>query len=216
MKTLVDEDVYEESQKLRYLWRANPRSTGHIEKVYAVGDCGGTARDTYLHRWIMKAPANKHVDHVNGDTLDNRRENLRLVSPSQNLLNRKQSEFTPCTNTGYLGVNKVKEGQYRAYACGKHLGVWPTAELAACARDYKVLGVYANSNTNWPIGEQPHSYEEVEKTQCRSPESKTGYPNIRFKDGAYEAYTRIDGKRKYLGRFETLELAREAQIQVGQ
>jgi hypothetical protein len=37
-----------------------------------------------LHRLIMKAPENLTVDHINGDTLDNRKENLRLCSIGDN------------------------------------------------------------------------------------------------------------------------------------
>lgn len=47
---------------------------------------------TLLHRWIMEVPRGAGyrviVDHVNGDVLDNRRVNLRVVSPTESNLNR--------------------------------------------------------------------------------------------------------------------------------
>lgn len=43
----------------------------------------------YLHRDILKPNKNAVVDHLNGDGLDNRRENLRVVSQKENQQNRK-------------------------------------------------------------------------------------------------------------------------------
>lgn len=47
----------------------------------------GKERSVRLHRFIMEAPRGIEVDHINHDTLDNRRENLRLVTKSQNQQN---------------------------------------------------------------------------------------------------------------------------------
>jgi hypothetical protein len=64
-------------------------------------------RDIYLHREILsrvlgKPPLSSELcDHINGDGLDNRRENLRVATMSQNLRNRGK----PSTNkSGYKGV----------------------------------------------------------------------------------------------------------------
>jgi hypothetical protein len=43
-----------------------------------------------LHRFILFPPDDMLVDHINHDTLDNRRDNLRIVTHSQNQLNRKK------------------------------------------------------------------------------------------------------------------------------
>ncbi len=47
---------------------------------------------TYMHRLIMGFP--KEVDHINNNSLDNRRCNLRVCSRSQNNYNRKKSRGT--------------------------------------------------------------------------------------------------------------------------
>lgn len=57
----------------------------------------------YLHREIMNSPDGKVIDHVNGNTLDNRRSvNLREATQSENLQNR-QGAMTN-SETGVRGV----------------------------------------------------------------------------------------------------------------
>jgi hypothetical protein len=54
----------------------------------------GYAKRTYdlmrMHRLIINAPKGMEVDHINRDTLDNRRSNLRLATRLQNRLNSKK------------------------------------------------------------------------------------------------------------------------------
>ena len=47
-----------------------------------------------MHRYIMNAPNNLMVDHINHNTLDNRKDNLRLCTSSQNNINRKINGYT--------------------------------------------------------------------------------------------------------------------------
>lgn len=49
---------------------------------------GRAKRAELLHRVIMGAPRGAEVDHLNHDTLDNRRANLRLTDKSGNMQNR--------------------------------------------------------------------------------------------------------------------------------
>jgi len=51
-------------------------------KPYAISNKG------QLHRLIAGARDGEHVDHINGDPLDNRRCNLRICTPGQNNANR--------------------------------------------------------------------------------------------------------------------------------
>ncbi len=66
-----------------------------------------------LHRFILDAPDGVVVDHVNGDRLDNRRSNLRMVTPSQNSHNRRRVNRN--SSTGCRNVARVvwRDGSVR-------------------------------------------------------------------------------------------------------
>ena len=87
----------------------------------------------------MECPDRMVIDHVNGDTLDNRKSNLRVCTRADNKRSRpKQSNNT----LGYKGVFKTKNGHLRFGARigngrSKHqyLGSFNTIEEAARAYD---------------------------------------------------------------------------------
>jgi hypothetical protein len=68
-----------------------------------------------MHREITNAPKGWQVDHINGDRLDNRRENLRLATRSQNQAN----SLNPRNSSGFRGVSP-RNGRWVAQT--KHLG----------------------------------------------------------------------------------------------
>lgn len=54
-----------------------------------------------MHRFIIKAKVNQLVDHKNNNSLDNRKENLRTCSHSENMRNSKKRKQN---TSGYKGV----------------------------------------------------------------------------------------------------------------
>lgn len=61
-----------------------------------------------MHRIIMSASDDKHVDHINGNRLDNRRDNLRICTRSENMMNREKK----CGSSKYKGVHYNKRGKF--------------------------------------------------------------------------------------------------------
>lgn len=133
-----------------YSWTVNDNGCGQLyAKTYKYDKSKKTQSTIYLHRLIMKAPKGLVVDHINGDTLDNRKCNLRLCTNSKNLLNSKKHKDS---SSGFKGV-RVKGKKYQATLTFNkkfyHLGYYYTAEEAAQAYDkkaFQLFGKYAKLN----------------------------------------------------------------------
>lgn len=71
-----------------------------------------------LHRFLLDAPAGMHVDHMNGNGLDNRRENLRLCTQVEN---RRNSQKQAGSISDFKGVSKQK-GRDKAWTASLYVG----------------------------------------------------------------------------------------------
>jgi hypothetical protein len=99
--TIVDEDDYERLSKHKWC-----TSIGSHYLFYAHRCITGTDGKRYMqkmHREILglKNGDGQIVDHINGDSLDNRKINLRIVDKTTNNINRKRHKNS---NSGYKGV----------------------------------------------------------------------------------------------------------------
>ena len=123
--TIVDDDMFEYLNQWKW----------HLSRFgYAVRK---PKEQIYMHRFIMKPDKGFFTDHINGDKLDNRKDNLRICTTSENMMNRgKQSNNT----SGYKGVFwSIPAKRWRAQIVvmrkAIHLGLFDTPEEAY--KEYK-------------------------------------------------------------------------------
>lgn len=70
------------------------RGGGYIRARFKKS-AGGDGSSVYLHRFIMNAPIGMDVDHIDGNPLNNTRENLQILSRSRNIMKVRRGGVTP-------------------------------------------------------------------------------------------------------------------------
>ena len=111
-------------------------------------------------------PGDLHVDHINGDRLDNRPENLRLLTASQNA--RSYRSVSPSAASPYRGVGWSK--RWEKYTSGIkvnnksiNLGLYTSEKEAAIAYNYSALGHGFNAEAfNKVFEDMPQEVLDVE------------------------------------------------------
>jgi hypothetical protein len=133
-------------------WSAMPNSTGGYYATCGVKGPDGKRRTTYLHRFVTDAPQGKVVDHVNHDTLDNRKGNLRVGSNRDNSFNRRGP--ARLSSTGHRGVttHTTREG-YKMYVArvtiAKYFPHTPEGLEAAAAKARELQALLQRIDPNW-------------------------------------------------------------------
>lgn len=137
---LVDDNMYEKLSKFNWC----------LSSGYAVR---GTSKNGHfkMHRIIMKAKPNEETDHIDGNRLNNQLHNLRIVSRTQNQMNRKLQQNN---KSGYKGVSWCKRSQkwmsqIRINTHTKFLGYFEDKKKAAIEYNkaaQKYFQEYANLN----------------------------------------------------------------------
>lgn len=86
--TKVDDDDYE--RLAIYRWYADASRLSEVRAVRSINIGNKKTRRITLSREIMNAPKELKVDHINRDTLDNRKCNLRICTQGENCRNRSK------------------------------------------------------------------------------------------------------------------------------
>ena len=135
-EAIVDEDDYCRLSVHKWSFNLKTRGMGYAQRSQHIklGFKKYKTKTIYMHREILLT--DKEVDHINGNTLDNRKENLRVADrtqQSQNTASRKNS------SSKYVGIHTHKlTGKWRAQikvnGKVKSLGLFSSEESAHLAR----------------------------------------------------------------------------------
>lgn len=146
---LIDDDDYEIVKDVS--WRVFKRNDRRTKYARGWAKVNGKFKSILLHRMILGLPHydKRQADHINGDGLDNRRENLRICTNRQNAQNRKKRQG--CLSKFKGVVRHGKKWRVQIWKDGVKMGskVFGTEEEAAKAYDVKAVelfGEFANTN----------------------------------------------------------------------
>jgi hypothetical protein len=137
-------DIEDQDVRISGAYKTHPKS----RTMYVKASSG-----KYLHRIVMGRVLGRElsraekVDHINGDGLDNRRSNLRVVTHSQNLANRSA---TRSTTNRFKGITQCKRtGKWQAKIMVNYktiyLGTFKSDEDAAKEYDLAAICHFGDS-----------------------------------------------------------------------
>lgn len=138
---IVDDEFYSELSKLT--WHAAKTKSGNVyarhSRAIRSPDGSKGTRGILMHRMVQQLAGKKlppRTDHINRRTLDNRLENLRPATASQNRCNSGPRINNKC---GYKGVSAKPNGIFsvmiQLHGKQKYVGEFRSAEEAARAYD---------------------------------------------------------------------------------
>lgn len=123
-------DIWNYEWLNQWKWYAQKERIKYRETFYAVRNISTNRTKIRMHRIITSCPKNMKIDHINGETLKNTENNLRIVTPRENSQNRhhiKTSKYT-----GVSWDKRTKKWISRIQINGKqiHLGYYCDEEEA--------------------------------------------------------------------------------------
>lgn len=210
---IVDDEDYNEMK--RFHWHTSGGITPYATRGSSVG---GRKITVFMHRVILNEfvrEDGRRCDHVNRNSLDNRRENLRPATPSQNSVNWERE------NRYGRGVYRAAGGQFGAFIYvetrRRYLGSYDAVTKAQVAYDFfarKYHGEFAILNHPEIVLNEPPLPIPIEKKHHfkRSGGWGTGYRGVEHdgRGSSFKARIRNGNVRFYLGAFSTAELAARA------
>jgi len=164
---LLDDEDYDRvvAEGKWYINKSYRREVFYVMRKTPRGE-NGKQKTIHLHRFIMDAPKGKVVDHINGDGRDNRKENLRICTNTENSRNCNRP---PQGKVSYHGVRHLSGEKTKRYHVlirfqGKKNsgGVFFTAEEAAVAYDKLAKEHHGEFATlNFPDGVPPDVMQKI-------------------------------------------------------
>lgn len=132
---IVDDDIY--PFLCQFKWQAAlKKKRGYFYAIRTARIAPGRNGEIQerMHHYIVGRPMKGFVvDHINGNTIDNRRENLRIVTCKQNSQNQYRHRAGKQIGVGYMPNIKRWRAYLRTGKKNVHLGCFKTQEEARAA-----------------------------------------------------------------------------------
>ncbi|HLW00913.1 MAG TPA: HNH endonuclease [Ktedonobacterales bacterium] len=203
LEALVDEGVLPLISA--YRWQASLSKSGrfyaqtHLPKTW-IPERGWDWPIVRMHRFVYELvhgpiPPGKQIDHINGDTLDNRLANLRMVSNRENAHNKQRHRTGKLPGTTFDTRKKCWRATLQIDGKSRSLGGFDTEQEAHQA----YLDAIAALETGQPI-----------VSHTRPKEVRGCYWSAR--EQKWIAEIRIGRCRRHLGTFLTEEEAHQAYL----
>lgn len=152
---IVDDEDYEWLNQWK--WQCD-------SKGYARGRINGIPQK--MHRLINQTPTAMQTDHINGNKLDNRKENLRSCNQMESMRNRAKWANT---TSRYKGVSLYREAKkWTAYIRVNkkkiHIGLFENEHYAALAYDLWATDIFGEfARLNFPKFRASETFKQAIK-----------------------------------------------------
>ena len=130
---IVDEDDYEPLMLRKWQFISTGYAVSNTQISYKKGK--QKIKFIFMHREILQTPNGMQTDHINGNRLDNRKCNLRICTPMQNMHNRKRDTNSTSIYKGVSWNTNDKSWRAQIGINGEkiHLGCFKSEVMAAKA-----------------------------------------------------------------------------------
>lgn len=131
-KAIIDLEDLSKVNSIKGSWYLIVRK-GKIESVLTKVQIKKQRKKVAIHRLIMNCPKNMVVDHIDGNVLNNKKSNLRIVTQNENATNLAME--TRRTKSGYTDIYIEHDNKYAVRIKNKRYGRYSTIDEALKVRN---------------------------------------------------------------------------------